>query len=120
MRHPRYFSPNHTAHAMATIPTRMPPYFETQSASALRTTTKTIASGMPVRMLREKYHQCGRRSSATVSPSWTRLSGYAMRQRLRPAELAKAHLVHAEVVPDLVQHGHPHLGGQRVAVTGAS
>ncbi len=37
-----------------------------------------MASGMPVRMLREKYHQCGRRSSASVSPSWIRLLGYAM------------------------------------------
>src|SRR5258706_9032199 len=119
MRHPRYFSPSHTAHATATRPTTSPPYLETQSASALSTRMSTIASGMPVRMLREKYHQCGRRSSATVSPSWTRLSGYAMPERLRPAELVETRIVHAEVVTDFVQHGHPHLRGEGVEVARA-
>ena len=60
---------------MATRPTTTPPYFETQSVVAASTRIRMIASGMPVRMLREKYHQCGRRSSATVSPSWIRLLG---------------------------------------------
>src|SRR3954447_12610968 len=118
MRHPRYFSPSHTAQAMATIPTRMPPYFEIQSASALSTTTRMMASGMPVRMLREKYHQCGRRSRATVSPSWIRLSGYAIaeRLRLRPAQFVEARVVHAEVVADLVEDRDPHLRGELVDV----
>ena len=45
--------------------------------------TTMMSSGIPVRMLREKYHQCGRRSSATDSPSWIRFLGYAMRVRIR-------------------------------------
>src|SRR3954467_4859074 len=120
MRHPRYFRPSHTAHATATRPTTSPPYLETQSASALSTRIKTIASGMPVRMLREKYHQCGRRSSATVSPSWIRFSGYAIAERLclRPAEFVEARVVHPEVVADLVEDRHPYLRGELVDVAG--
>src|SRR5882724_9279653 len=120
MRHCRYFNPSHTAHATVTMPTIAAVYFCQSLCWLPSTRIRMIASGMPVRMFREKYHQCGRRSSATVSPSWTRLSGYAMRERLRPAELAEAHLVHAEVVPDLVQHGHADLRGEGVEVTGAS
>src|SRR4051812_27815368 len=118
MRHPRYLSPSHTAHATATSPTTRPPYLDTQSASALNTRMSRIASGMPVRMLREKYHQCGRRSRATVSPSWIRLSGYAIaeRLRLRPAQFVEARVVHAEVVADLVEDRDPHLRGELVDV----
>src|SRR5436190_1506512 len=83
--------------------------------SQLTTSKRMMNSGMPVRMLREKYHQCGRKSSATVSPSWIRFRGYAMarwygsrargaRHRSRPAELAQASVGHAEIVADLVQH----------------
>jgi hypothetical protein len=32
----------------------------------------------PVKMLREKYHQCGRRSRATVSPPGSEFFGYAI------------------------------------------
>src|SRR5687768_3217249 len=39
-------------------------------------------SGMPVRMCREKYHQCGVRSRATVSPSLMSCFGYGMRRTL--------------------------------------
>ena len=88
-----------------------------------------IASGIPVRMLREKYHQCGRRSSATVSPSWIRFGVRhgSVRQRdrrdmplrsSRPAELVEALVGHAEVVADLVQHGDPHLRRELVVVAG--
>src|SRR5260221_10141383 len=84
------------------------------------TRIRMIASGMPVRMFREKYHQCGRRSSSTVSPSCTRLSGYAMSERLRPAELVEARIVHPEVVADFVQHRHPNLGGEGIEVRRAS
>src|SRR5215218_5416606 len=119
MRHCRYFRPSHTAHAMSTIPTTP---FDTSAkvpSSSWKASTRMIASGIPVRMLREKYHQCGRRSRARVSPSCTRLSGYGMSRRLRPPELVEAHLVHAEVVADLVEHGHPHLGHELVEVSGA-
>src|SRR5438034_8013506 len=116
MRHWKYLSTSQAAHAMAIRPTRIPPYLEIQSASAFSTTIRMIASGMPVRMLREKYHQCGRRSKASVSPSWTRLSGYGIpraygrvrpgsRLPLRPAQLAEAVVAHAEVMAHLVQHG---------------
>src|SRR5713101_97787 len=103
----------------------MPPYLLTQSASAPSTSTSTMHSGMPVRMFREKYHQCGRRSSASVSLSWIRLSGYPMASSLRqlgrhvalthhgadasrPAHLAQSVVAHPEVVADLVQHGDAH------------
>jgi hypothetical protein len=45
-------------------------------------------------MLREKYHQCGRRSSATDSPSWMRFLGYAMRVRIRQRARRSASLAH--------------------------
>src|SRR3954447_1178218 len=120
MRHPRYLSPSHTAHARATTPTSRRSELSAQPSPSSWPSTRIrmIASGMPVRMLREKYHQCGRRSRATVSPSWIRLSGYAIaeRLRLRPAQFVEARVVHAEVVADLVEDRDPHLRGELVDV----
>ena len=47
-----------------------------------------ISSGIPVRMCFEKNHQCGRRSSATASPSLMRRFGYGMAGTL-PTGLAR-------------------------------
>src|SRR5689334_4294684 len=44
--------------------------------SILNASTSRTRSGIPLRMWREKYHQCGRRSSATSSPSLSRRVGY--------------------------------------------
>ncbi len=47
-------------------------------------------SGIPVKMFREKYHQCGRRSSASVSPSWMRSLGYGMGKEYGSARRKRA------------------------------
>src|SRR5262245_56446573 len=89
-----------------------------QPPSRLRSRITRIKSGMPVRIWRPKYHQCGRRSSATSSPRLSSFVGYGMRETLRlgPAQLAEAVVVHPEVVADLVQHGDAHLRGEIVGV----
>src|SRR5262245_20199320 len=125
MVHWKYSSTSQPAHATSRITTiHVAPSWTKSSPSQLRISTTRIRSGMPVKMLREKYHQCGRRSSATVSPCWTRFFGYAMgraygRGRTGRAtaaaggstepELAEVVVVDAEVVAELVEHGHAHL-----------
>src|SRR5262245_30925091 len=112
--HWKYLSTSHAAHATSSATVIQLDASRTNPLSRLKMKMTSNSNGMPVKMLLAKYHQCGRRSSATVSPSWIRFFGYAMAQsvRSRPAELVEPGVGHAEVVTDLVQHGHPHVRGE--------
>src|SRR5688500_1392961 len=55
------------------------------------------------------YHQCGRRSSATVSPSFNNFCGKGTAANyLSVAELAETGIAEPEVVPDFVHDGDAH------------
>src|SRR5207249_2093533 len=72
----RYCRPSHPAQTRATIPQN---HHETVLLIFQASHNKK-SSGIAVRMCLEKYHQCGRRSSATSSPSLSRRCGYGTKR----------------------------------------
>src|SRR6476619_4499405 len=109
--HERYLSPSHTAHATTNATTTQLAPVLNQPPSRFSRRITTISSGIPVRIWRPKYHQCGRRSSASSSFRLSSFVGYGMTETLglRPTEFAEAMVVEPEVVADLVEHRDPHL-----------
>jgi hypothetical protein len=72
--HWTYLINNHTAQITARMAHAHAATVCTLPESA-RTPMRAMTSGIPVRMCFEKNHQCGWRSSATVSPSLMRCRG---------------------------------------------
>jgi hypothetical protein len=72
--HWKYLINSHTTQMTARIAHAHPATVCTLPDSA-NTPMSARKSGIPVRMCFEKYHQCGCRSSATVSPSLSKCRG---------------------------------------------
>src|SRR6266566_1646618 len=70
--HSRYFRPSQPAQTTATIPHKAFSHLLPTD----RTKMSRTNSGIPVAMCFEKNHQCGRRSSAISSPSFSSFLGY--------------------------------------------
>src|SRR2546421_8711093 len=76
----------------------------TYSTSRTATTPiNTRSNGMPVRMFLEKNHQCGCRSSATVSPSLIRWRGYGTCREYVALRDGPEHAIEVRVAEDAVR-----------------